>query len=114
MNQTCEASEEDYCARHDEIEALAAIYPGDIEVKEDKMVPISGGEWELHRHPGAIITIQPFDEFQTSHSASFSVRLDVSTPQDYPSTSPPNYRLVTGHVNWFVVNITDGIKNLIQ
>ena len=84
----------DRSARRDEIEALTAIYPGDVELKEDEMVPIVNGEWKLHSHPGAIITVRPHEDLNPTGSTSCNVRLDVSTPQDYPSCCAPTYRFV--------------------
>ena len=81
----------DCTSRLEEIEALTAIYPGDIEIKEDEMIPMENGEWKLHKHRGAIMTIYSSDEDRAS-SAAISVRLDVLTPQDYPSRSAPTYR----------------------
>lgn len=81
----------DHTSRLEEIEALNAIYPGDIEIKEDEMIPLSNGEWKLHKQRGAIMTIYSNDDDRTS-SASLSVRLDVLTPTDYPSRSAPTYR----------------------
>ena len=81
-------------ARQDEIEALGAIYPGDIELKEDEMVPTLDGEWKLHNHRGAIINIRPMDDLDPARSTPYTVRLDISTPPDYPSYSAPTYRLL--------------------
>ena len=77
----------DNTSRLEEIEALNAIYPGDIELKEDEMIPMADGEWKLHKQRGAIISIFPREEDRT-----LSVRLDVLTPSDYPSRSAPTYR----------------------
>ena len=84
----------DINARKDEVEALTAIYPGDIELKEDEMIPTSDGDWKLQKHRGAIITIRPRDDLGLDKSMSLTVRMDVSTPPDYPSRSSPSYRLV--------------------
>ena len=84
-------------ARQDEIEALSSIYPGDIELKEDEMVPTLDGEWRLHNHRGAIIIIRPRDDMDLARSSPCTVRLDVSTPSDYPSCSAPTYRLLNYH-----------------
>ena len=81
----------DFTSRLEEIEALNAIYPGDIEIKEDEMIPLANGEWKLHKQRGAIMTIYLKDDDRTS-STSLSVRLDVLTPTDYPSRSAPTYR----------------------
>ena len=77
----------DNTSRLEEIEALNAIYPGDIELKVDEMIPMADGEWKLHKQRGAIISIFPREEDRT-----LSVRLDVLTPSDYPSRSAPTYR----------------------
>ena len=86
--------DDDSNARQDEFEALTSIYPGDIEIKEDEMVPTPDGEWKLHKHRGAIITIRPMDHLNLAQSSSFTVRLDVSTPPNYPSLSSPSYRFI--------------------
>ena len=90
MDQS-ELDDMDHTSRVEEIEALTAIYPGDIEVKEDEMIPLTNGEWKLHKQRGAIMTIYSNDE-DRANSATLSVRLDVLTPPDYPSRSAPTYR----------------------
>ena len=62
----------DHTSRVEEIEALTAIYPGDIEVKEDEMIPLANGEWKLHKQRGAIMTIYSNDE-DRANSATLSV-----------------------------------------
>ena len=87
--------DEDGNARKDEIEVLCSIYPGDIELKEDEMVPTLEGDWKLHKQRGAIIKIYPREDSNLYQNASsFTVRLDVSTPFDYPSKSAPSYTYV--------------------
>ena len=87
--------DEDGNARKDEIEALCSIYPGDIELKEDEMVPTLEGDWKLHKQRGAIIKIYPREDSNLYQSASsYTVQLDVSTPFNYPSKSAPSYTYV--------------------
>ena len=95
--ETSEKDDTDVNARQDEVEALTAIYPGDIELKEDEMIPTSDGDWKLQKQRGAIITIRPRDDYGSDKSTSLTVRIDVSTPPDYPSRSSPSYRLVLNH-----------------
>ena len=90
--ETSQRDDADINARQDEVEALTAIYPGDIEIKEDEMIPTSDGDWKLHKQRGAIITIRPRDDYGLDKSTSLAVRMDVSTPPDYPSRSCPSYR----------------------
>ena len=86
--------DDDSTARQEEIDALRAIYPGGIEIKEDEMVPALDGEWRLHKCPGAIITITPRDNLDLAKSTLLNVRLDVTTPPNYPSSVAPTYRLL--------------------
>ena len=87
--------DEDGNARKDEIEVLCSIYPGDIELKEDEMVPTLEDDWKLHKQRGAIIKIYPREDSNLYQSASsYTVQLDVSTPLNYPSKSAPSYTYV--------------------
>ena len=97
MDQS-ELDDMDHTSRVEEIEALTAIYPGDIEVKEDEMIPLANGEWKLHKQRGAIMTIYSNDE-DRANTETLSVRLDVLTPPDYPSRSAPTYRLEFSRVD---------------
>ena len=92
--ETCQNDDAGIAARQEEIEALSSIYPGDIELKEDEMIPTSDGDWKLQKQRGAIITIRPREEYSLDKSKSLTVRMDVSTPHSYPSRSAPSYRLV--------------------
>jgi hypothetical protein len=92
--ETSQKDDADINARQDEVEALTSIYPGDIELKKDEMIPTSDGDWKLYKQRGAIIIIRPRDDYGLDKSTSLTVRMDVSTPPDYPSRSSPSYRLV--------------------